>query len=602
MQTSPHSFHIPVMGTGFTMDTPLRLARFGIDSVVSLGDDMLMEGMRRHYSQAENLAFEPIGQKEDDNRARRVTAWLDFMDGRIKLQSQALQNSGFSPQSELTRYFSLLPEGPLRSEWKAMLALPEGAEKSAAQAALAKKAVPGHIDVNIMTKVDRSFSPAGVPFAPDSSDALAGLRGFGKSGVDATLVFSAGMNPRLYGYITSFDDFFPDKNGYLKKRICLKISDFRSAAIQGRFMAKKGIWISEYRIESGLNCGGHAFAPQGQLLGPILEEFNANSAALKAELFEIWSKALIAKRGGSPETAPDVKLSVQGGVGTADEHRQMLSRFKADSVGWGSPFLLVPEATLVDDEHRKKLREAVEGDVELSDASPLGIPFWSLRTSSSEELRRKRIAEGKPGSPCPHSYLIFNTEFGPKPICTASRNYQRQKLVALDQSDLKGEALDEAKEIVKAHACICVDLGGGASNLLGLEKNAPVSICPGPNIIWFNKEASLEEMLGHIYGRNTLFSDEALKSRPHMFMAELKLSVDYMARELRRAALGLLPKGEAYFEEYRANMVAGMNYYSERSHELFGKSKARVEEAVAEFKRELEKLRFRAPEAVLTLS
>jgi hypothetical protein len=43
--------------------------------------------------------------------------------------------------------------------------------------------------------------------------------------------------------------------------------------IQGNFLAKKGLWISEYRIESGLNCGGHAFATEGMLLGPIMEEF-----------------------------------------------------------------------------------------------------------------------------------------------------------------------------------------------------------------------------------------------------------------------------------------------------------------------------------------
>ena len=81
------------------------------------------------------------------------------------------------------------------------------------------------------------------------------------------------MNPRLYGYIAQFDDFFPNENGYIKKKIILKVSDYRSAVIQGKFLAKKGLWISEYRIESGLNCGGHAFATDGYLMGPILAEF-----------------------------------------------------------------------------------------------------------------------------------------------------------------------------------------------------------------------------------------------------------------------------------------------------------------------------------------
>ena len=68
------------------------------------------------------------------------------------------------------------------------------------------------------------------------------------------------MNPRLYGYIANFKDFFPDVNGKIKKKIVLKVSDYRSAIIQGKFLAKKGLWVSEYRIESGLNCGGHALS------------------------------------------------------------------------------------------------------------------------------------------------------------------------------------------------------------------------------------------------------------------------------------------------------------------------------------------------------
>ena len=48
MTYSPvHTFHIPVMGTAFTIDTPIKVARFGISSVMSIGDDELCETMRR---------------------------------------------------------------------------------------------------------------------------------------------------------------------------------------------------------------------------------------------------------------------------------------------------------------------------------------------------------------------------------------------------------------------------------------------------------------------------------------------------------------------------------------------------------------------------
>jgi hypothetical protein len=49
---------------------------------------------------------------------------------------------------------------------------------------------------------------------------------------------------------------FSDSEDKLNKKIILKVSDFRSAMIQGTF-GKKKVWVSEYRIESGLNCGGH---------------------------------------------------------------------------------------------------------------------------------------------------------------------------------------------------------------------------------------------------------------------------------------------------------------------------------------------------------
>jgi hypothetical protein len=236
----------------------------------------------------------------------------------------------------------------------------------------------------------------------------------------------------------------------------------------------------------------------------------------------------------------------------------------------------VPEATVVDEEHRRKLCEAGEKDVELSDASPLGIPFWSLRTSSSEDLRRQRIADGKPGSPCPHAYLTFNTEFGPRPLCSSSRTYQKLKLEELDKSELKGEALALSKEIVTSHGCICIDLSGGIRRGLGLEPKAPEAICPGPNLAWFDRTMSLEEMVGHIYGRMNVFSGAKGASRPHMFLNELKINLDFMARELKRSMLGVAPKNAAYFEEYKKNLLAGMDYYSSRARELFGAAEERA--------------------------
>ena len=123
----------------------------------------------------------------------------------------------------------------------------------------------GAIDVNIMTKIDKDNYIKDEQLTVYFNDAHASLRGFANSNLSSSVVLSGGMNPRLYSYFENFEVFFPDSNNTLKKKIILKVSDFRSAMIQGSFLAKKGLWVSEYRIESGLNCGRHAFATEGYL-------------------------------------------------------------------------------------------------------------------------------------------------------------------------------------------------------------------------------------------------------------------------------------------------------------------------------------------------
>ena len=58
MQNSLHRFHIPVMGLSFTIDSPIRVAPFGISSVISIVDDVLIERIRKYYS--EKIYFPPL--------------------------------------------------------------------------------------------------------------------------------------------------------------------------------------------------------------------------------------------------------------------------------------------------------------------------------------------------------------------------------------------------------------------------------------------------------------------------------------------------------------------------------------------------------------
>ena len=487
------------MGTGFSIDTPLCVARYGISSVISLVDDVLIEQMRRFHSARAEEPYAGIGDHDDDCRARRITAYLNLLQRLVQRQVEALQASPFEAASEITRYYEMLPDGPLRRAYDAMLALTDPAEKAREQLRLRRLAVPGSIDVNIMTKLDRARYRGGRQLPSEFCDAMAALRGYANSSLNSSIVFSAGMNPRLYSYIAQFDDFFPDETGIFRKKIVLKVSDYRSAMVQGKFLAKRGLWVSEYRIESGLNCGGHAFATKGLLMGPILEEsgrtiylgasileeFRQRKAELRKKLYPIYAEALAA--GGRPAlpSPPEVRITAQGGIGTADEDRFLLTHYRIDGTGWATPFLLVPEVTNVDDAHLQKLSAAGEQDVNLSDSSPLGIPFSTLRNSASEEARRRRIQEGKPGSPCPKGFLVSNTEFTDVPICRASRAYQRRKLEHLANEGLSVRQSVVVRENVVAKACVCHDVGGSVSLKHGIDPEATPVICCGPNIANF---------------------------------------------------------------------------------------------------------------------
>ena len=55
-----HSFHIPVMGIGFTLETPLKVSQYGMESVISLVDDMLLEKIRKVYCVKFNIPYEEI--------------------------------------------------------------------------------------------------------------------------------------------------------------------------------------------------------------------------------------------------------------------------------------------------------------------------------------------------------------------------------------------------------------------------------------------------------------------------------------------------------------------------------------------------------------
>jgi hypothetical protein len=464
---------------------------------------------------------------------------------------------------------------------------PDGPEKDRRQSLLRPLAVPGSIDVNIMTKLDSDAYRNGQKLPPECADAMAALRGFARSALSSAIIFSAGINQRLYRYSATFDDFFADESGHFKKTIILKVSDFHSAEVQGKFLAKRGLWVSEFRIESGLNCGGHAFATDGHLLGPVLEEFKQKRPELILALREAYLKALDAQGRPASQAPGNARITVQGGIGTALENDFLLRYYLLDGTGWGTPFLLVPEATNVDRNQLEKLLLAQPGDVFLSDSSPLGVPFWNLRTSSSEEARRRRNLAGKPGSPCPKGYATFNTEFTETPVCLASRTYITRKLEHLAEENLSEEQLAFTRQSVLAKSCLCHDLAGGVALNYNFDAKATPAICCGPNIVNFSKLASLEEMVGHIYGRLCLLANS---ERPNMFVQELRLYVEHLHQEIKRFSIGMSRRPQGYFATFQENLLAGVDYYRGLAKQFIDDQRGRFLEDLESLQAEIERV------------
>ena len=572
-----HSFHIPIMGTGFTIDTPLKVSQYGIDSVISLVDDILLEKLRKMYCEKFDIPYNEITERIEDFRAKRITGYLDLINELAKKKFEEFKNATLEKSHEIKEYFNMLPDSSsIKQEFKSIT--DEYFDLNKVRNWIKDNLSMGSIDVNIMTKIDKTNYLKNEKLPTEFNDAFAALRGFANSDLNSSIVLSAGMSTRLYGYIEKFEDFYPDENGEIKKKIVLKVSDYRSALIQGRFFAKKGLWVSEYRIESGLNCGGHAFATDGYLLGPILAEFKENREQLSRLANEVLVQGLTAKNRLVPKEDLQFIITAQGGVGTAEEHQFLIDHYQMDSVGWGSPFLLAPDVTNIDDQTRNLLLEAKEDDLYLSNISPLGVPFNSLKGNTKDIEKLSLADKGKPGSLCPKKYLVSNTEFTEKPICTASYQYQRLRIKELDNEGLSPNEYQNKYEKIVDKSCICVGLGTSSLMVNEIDtkpEGAGVSVCPGPNMAYFSKITNLKEMVDHIYGRTNIITRT---DRPNMFVKELGIYIDFLKNKIEETkdsfpkAFGA--KQEKYLVTFAQNLKEGINYYNS----LFGDLKDKFEE------------------------
>lgn len=565
IKNQAHTFHIPVMGLSYTIDSPIRVAHLGITSVVSITDDELTERLRGFYSKKFLLPYREITKKCSDYRAERIKEYLNMLNKVVSKKFQEFKQELVENKATLESYITFLPDGShLKSGLQKFI--DDGIQmKEQLKDYLSEHLTAGAIDVNIMTKVDKENYENGEQLPVEFNDAHASLRGFAMSDLNSAVVLSAGMNPRLYSYFEQFPAFYPDAEGNLQKKIILKVSDFRSAMIQGNFLAKKGLWVSEYRIESGLNCGGHVFATDGLLLGPILEEFKTKKEELIQSAHALLTKALEAKNLPVSKEPMDLKITAQGGVGTAAEHDFLLQHYQIDSVGWGSPFLLVPEATSVDEETRNLLTNAKEEDFYLSNISPLGVPFNTVKGMSNDFWKQKRIDNNKAGSSCPKKLLALNKEYDSEGMCTASKKFQDIKIAELEaqKENLTAVEIEKRKTEIFEKSCLCVGLVNAAYLENDMEikgQQQGVVICPGPNLAYFDKIVSLSDMVQHIYGKST-FSVDA--NRPNMFIKELKMYMEHLYKGVEQGVESMTALQLKKWKSFQNNLQTGIDYYKE---------------------------------------
>ena len=142
------------MGIGYTIDTHLKIAHLGMDSVISLVDDILLEKLRKMYSEKFEVPYKEITDKIDDFRAKRITSYLNLINELVDKKIEDLKTVTLEKSNELMEYLNMLPNSStLKDEFKKLTA--NNFNTTDIKKWISNSLHKGSIDVNIMTKVDK---------------------------------------------------------------------------------------------------------------------------------------------------------------------------------------------------------------------------------------------------------------------------------------------------------------------------------------------------------------------------------------------------------------------------------------------------------------
>lgn len=143
----------------------------------------------------------------------------------------------------------------------------------------------------------------------------------------------------------------------------------------------------------------------------------------------------------------------------------------------------------------------------------------------------------------------------------ASRQYQHLKIKELENQKLDDLAYAKKHAEIVNKTCLCVGLGTSAllvNNLDTKVEGRGVSVCPGPNLAYFSRTSSLQEMADHIYGRMNLIECEG---RPNLFIKELKLNILFFKEKLEEISSPAADRQMKGLAEFHKNMTEGISYY-----------------------------------------
>jgi hypothetical protein len=118
-------------------------------------------------------------------------------------------------------------------------------------------------------------------------------------------------------------------------------------------------------------------------------------------------------------------------------------------------------------------------------------------------------------------------------------------------------------EVITEKICLCEGLCSSTYLKYGIERpreNNAVAICPGPNLAYFSRIYSLEELVKHIYGQVNLL--DQIK-RPHVFIKELELYIDYLQKDLQAHLKDLTEKKQKQLTKFKEQLLSGIIYYKQ---------------------------------------